>query len=120
MSDPTPLPLERCSVCRYEPYANSCTCSFRQLLARGDITEAEAYQLAGIAVSPGDFTAPVESSAAPRQSFSIRVLNAWGALKYAWQNGRPCGHIRITKWYIVEAGSKQIRWCRDCGHTEFR
>lgn len=114
------FPIDRCSVCKYEPYADSCTCSIQQLLDQGDIDEIEAYRLTGIAVTPGDFTELVEVSAAPRQALSIRMLNAWGALKYTWRHGRSCGHSRITKWYIVEAGARQLRWCRTCGHTEFR
>lgn len=116
----TTFPLERCSVCKYEPHADSCTCSILELLNRGDITEVEAYQLTGIEVPPGGFTVPEEAHAAPRQSFSIRLLNAWGAFKYTWQHGRSCTHTKLTKWCMIETGARQIRWCRECGHTEFR
>ena len=115
------LPLERCSVCKWEPHATECTCLPVKLLERGDITEEEAYLLIGISPPPdGDPYVPEKIYPAPRQSLQIRLLNAWGALKYALRHGERCSHGRLTGWHMLDARARQIRWCRTCGHTEFR
>lgn len=115
------LPLEHCSVCKWEPHAAWCVCLPADLLARGDITQEEAYLMIGVdSPPPGDFTIPEQVQAAPPQSLSTRVTNAWRAFTYVLRNGQQCFHGSLTRWYMTDAGARQTRWCRTCGHTEFR
>lgn len=114
-------PAVHCSVCKWEPFAVECTCPPAKLLRRRDITIAEAYLMIGVRPPPpGGFTVPEEAREAPPQRLIVRIHNALCAFKYAWHWGHSCTHAWRTRWYMLDMGARQSRWCRACGHTEYR
>lgn len=113
------LPYELCSVCKHEPYADTCTCAPANLLARGDITEEEAYRMIGVHPPPrGGHQVPI--GARRQRGFWFRAINRTRLLTYRWQHKRTCKHTDVTPWYMLDADARQTRWCRACGYTEQR
>lgn len=113
------LPLALCSVCKHEDHSTVCTCHPVELLARRDITVAEAYLMIG--VQPPDdpevgFELPL---GARRQRPLVRCVNAARRLRYRRAHGRPCKHSRVTHWLATRSG-EQVRWCTACGYAEYR
>lgn len=113
------LPLELCSVCKHEPYADTCTCLPANLLARGDITEEEAYRMIGVQPPPeGGHQLPI--GARRQRGFWLRAINQTRLRAYRRKNGRECEHVDVTPWYMLSVDASQTRWCRTCGYTEQR
>lgn len=113
------LPLELCSVCKYEPYTDTCTCLPANLLARGDITEEEAYRIIGVQPPPpGGHQLPI--GARRQRGFWFRALNRFRLIAYWRRSGHKCAHADVTPWYMFDVEAGQTRWCRTCGYTENR
>lgn len=121
------LPIALCSVCKWEDHAAVCGCTPYELWTRHDITADEYHRMRDFELIRTDelIQAYVSSDrrvtvdAAPRQALGVRVLNAWTAFKFTLRSGHPCKH-RLTRWFPYDADTTQIRWCRTCGHTEYR
>ena len=115
------LPFELCSVCRHEYVATGyCTCAPAALLARGDITQEDAYVMIGVQPPDDTTTGYTLPFGARRQSTIDRLLNGWKMWTHRRRTGATCRHDRVTPWHMLNTGASQLRWCRDCGCTEQR
>ena len=115
------LPFELCSVCRHEYFATGyCTCAPAALLARGDITQEDAYVMIGVQPPDDTTTGYTLPFGARRQSTIDRLLNGWKMWTHRRRTGATCRHDSVTPWHMLNTGASQLRWCRDCGCTEQR
>lgn len=116
------LPAELCSVCRHQDFASGyCTCLPAKLLERDDITQEEAYDMIGVEPPENPSRGyEVPFGARRQRGFWLRMTNRSRRRRYRVRHGRSCKHSDVTPWYMLDAGARQTRWCRACGHTEIR
>lgn len=75
----------------------------------------------GVQPTPPTHVSAAEDSANRiTEPITVRLWNAWYAVKYAWHWGSTCGHAYWSAWYLVSPESRPARRCVTCGRTEFR
>lgn len=79
------------------------------------------YAAPGVRPAPPTHVSDAEDSANRiTEPITVRLWNAWYALKYTWHWGSVCSHVHRSAWHSISTKSRPARRCVACGRTEFR